>query len=139
MEGMLPKVKHEDKENITNNQEGSPTIKNILEGNSKIAFYADSFEVRNILGKEYSGHAYTYEMTVPHPIQEGQVWTTWITVWHPSTIYKNDPNIYIPEMQMTITTGQGEMSLSNNKKIVEKVLEEIHRQVSAKDNDQEAV
>lgn len=110
-------------------QEYSPTIKNILEGRSTIKFLSKTTETRAVMGREWIGTAYLYELTVPNPVRPDEEWATFLTAWWPLNL-AHEPYVEFPRMQLTIQTGKGEMALTANTERRERVLEEISRQVS---------
>jgi hypothetical protein len=122
----------EHREESTNpEQKGKSTVvENILSGKAKISYLTDGTDSRTIAGREWLGHSYTYNLTVPHPMNEGENWETTLTVW--DALPLNQGSIYVdrPKTQLTILTGQGETPFSKDEEVVHKVLDEISRQVS---------
>ncbi len=109
------------------------TVENILSGKAKISLLTDGSDNRIIAGREWLGHSYTYNLTVPHPTKEGENWETTLTVWDalpltlPRGVYER------PKTQLTILTSQGETGFSRDEGTVRKVIDEISRQVSQKE------
>ena len=110
-------------------QEGSPIIKNILEGRAKIKFLSESLDTRKIVGRDWTGTAYLYEITVPDPLKPNEQWTKYFTTWSPTSAGR-EPYVKVPETQLTVLTRNGEMPLTENVETQEKILEQISKQVS---------
>lgn len=108
------------------------TVENILTGKAKISLLTNGTESRTIAGREWLGHSYTYNLTVPHPIKEGENLETTLTVWDALPLSQGR-FIERPKTQLTILTGQGETPFSGDQGVVDKVLDEISRQVSRRE------
>ena len=113
--------------------EGSPTLRNILEGNSKITLVGEGgySQARVIGGKEWDGVARQYELVVPSPLDPKSEWRTYLTVWQPRFLHYD--RHMAPDTKIFITTGRGEMPFSESLSVVQKVLTEIERQTGRGD------
>lgn len=109
--------------------EMSPTIREILEGRSKIEYASDDpIHTKQISGREWTGHSYTYKLTVAHLTEKGQKRETFLTVWFPAEYGKREYE-KLPPMQIDIEAFGAVMPISGNQDIVGKVYAEIARQM----------
>ncbi|KKS41565.1 hypothetical protein A3E04_00665 [Candidatus Kuenenbacteria bacterium RIFCSPHIGHO2_12_FULL_42_14] len=109
----------------------SPTIREILEGRAKIEYASDDpIRTMKVDGREWTGHAYTYKLTVAHPIENGQEWKTFLTVWFPAGYDKMEYE-KLPPMQIDIEAFGTVMPLSSKQDIIGKVYAEISRQMDS--------
>ena len=60
--------------------------------------------------------------------EEG-TWETFLTVWSPDQMSKKEYT-ELPGMQITISTGKGEMLISSDPKIIEEIYLEISKQMN---------
>lgn len=82
---------------------------------------------REVKGHEYSGKEFIYSITIPQDDNRPD-WETNIMVWSPSEVSKK-PYIPLPDQQIFIITGEGEMSLTNDVDEKEAILKEIYKQM----------
>lgn len=120
-------------------KEQPPTVRNIIEGHSKIIHVGEGSYLQNrtIGGREYQGSSHQYEVTLPHPFRPEETWTTYLTRWDPTLL---EPRRFErnPDPQLFITTGKGEMEFTNDSVIKNKVFDEIHRQMEEQRKEAEA-
>lgn len=117
--------------------EGSPTLKAILSGQAPMKFLSKFSQDRTIGGKVWHGENYGYNIDLPHPTKPGKKWLTTLTVWHPdarSMQSKGQRDEELPETQLTILTGHGEMEMTDNKEVRDLILKEISRQMGQADS-----
>lgn len=106
----------------------SPTFRNIVEGRAKITHAGGFVQSRTVGGRDFIGTSHQYEVTLPKPDKPEETWTTYLTRWDPAPL-EPKPFERRPEPQLFITTGQGEMPFSNDPEVVNKVFDEISRQM----------
>ena len=120
--------------------EGSPTLRTILSGQAPIKFLSKFSQDRTIRGQTWHGENYGYNIDLPHPTKPGEKWLTTLTVWHPDSRSmqpkgQSDVWVEMPEIQLTILTGRGEMEMTDNKEVRDLILKEIARQMHQADVD----
>lgn len=112
--------------------EGSPTLKAILSGQAPMKFLSKFLQDRTVGRKVWHGENYGYEIELPHPTKPGEKWLTTLTVWHPDSREmqsKEQRWDEMPQAQLTILTGRGEMEMTENKEVQDLILKEISRQM----------
>ncbi|MDQ3075812.1 MAG: hypothetical protein M3Q34_01660 [bacterium] len=99
-------------------------INQILGGKAVIQFASKGLDTH----RYNSGHTanyYLYTLDTKKP--DGSIWKTHLTVYSPNK--KNESFESLPEMAIDISTGQGEMPLTQNSERLKLVYAEIERQV----------
>ncbi|HSH17860.1 MAG TPA: hypothetical protein VK978_00600 [Candidatus Saccharimonadales bacterium] len=75
---------------------------------------------------DFPGYSSTYEVTFPGYRQDGSDWRTWMTHWQPRTAYEGYRRA--PAETLTILTGEGDMTYSDDPEVVSAVAAEARRQ-----------
>lgn len=107
----------------------SPFMESIEKHECKITFVGKpggQTKTMTVNGDEWPGSEYIYKITVPQKGKED--WITELKVWSPLSLVRKfwKP---LPETEVFIQTGKGEMMLTNDSENKQMVLEEINRQL----------
>jgi len=126
MSGQEPSKKERD--------ETSPTVEYILGGKADIKLLSESRGSKWVEDVHYMGRVCSYEISVPNVTRPDEMLTTELSVWFLDDGYPavSPSGKKRPEMQIDIFTGQGpmqgQMKLSGQREILDRVYAEIRRQ-----------